>query len=325
MLTYLLKKIGRHTAKQPTLFAVVFVANLVFQLFANNLVFAHAAQSTAEKQTRQAETQFTVTVLGQSKNQGKSIILIPGLMSDARVWDTLVAELAPHYELHLVNVAGFADNAAVASPSLSALKAQLLAYITQHNLHKPAVIGHSLGGFMAFWLASSEPALIGPIVSVDGLPYIGPIFTGSNSTTVASMAAQAQQIKTMYANLSEEQLAAQSRFGLPRQASSGESQAKILAMLEHSHPATVADAIYTLLSTDLRQDMAKISSPVLLLGAAGGFTDNTQKVAAEHLYREQLQALPSAKLHMNTESRHFIMYDAPVWLNKQVVDFLEAN
>ncbi|NCT48981.1 MAG: alpha/beta hydrolase, partial [Paraglaciecola sp.] len=261
MFTFLLKKIGLHTAKQQTLFALVLVANLVFQLFANNLVFAQARQSSTEQQLGQAEAQFTVTVRGQ----GKPIILIPGLMSDARVWDSLVAELAPHYELHLLNVAGFADNAAVASPSMPALKKQLLAYIAEHNLDKPAVIGHSLGGFMAFWLASSEPALVGPIVSVDGLPYIGPIFTGSNSSTFATMAAQAQQIKGMYANLTEEQLAAQSRYGLPRQASSAESQAKIMAMLEHSNPATVADAVYTLLSTDLRQDIGNISSPVLLL------------------------------------------------------------
>jgi N-formylmaleamate deformylase len=325
MRIFLLRKIGLHTARQQALFAVVFVLNLVFQLFANNMVFAQEGQNALVKQPNQSEAQFTATVLGQAKNQGKSIILIPGLMSDARVWDTLVANLAPHFELHLINVAGFADNAAVAAPSMSALKTQLLAYIIEHNLHKPAVIGHSLGGFMAFWLASSEPALIGPIVSVDGLPYIGPIFTGSNSSTVATMAAQAQQIKTMYANLSEEQLAAQSRYGLPRQVSSKEAQAKIMAMLEHSNPATVADAVYTLLSTDLRQDIGKISSPVLLLGASGGFSDSAQQIAAEQLYREQLQALPNATLQMNTDSRHFIMYDAPVWLNKQIVDFLETN
>jgi pimeloyl-ACP methyl ester carboxylesterase len=40
-------------------------------------------------------------------------------------------------------------------------------------LHKPAVIGHSLDGFMSFWLSSNAPTKIGLIVPVDGLPFIG--------------------------------------------------------------------------------------------------------------------------------------------------------
>ena len=44
------------------------------------------------------------------------------------------------------------------------------------------------GGFLAFWLASSSADEIGPIISIDGLPFIGPVFTRDNSSTVASLA-----------------------------------------------------------------------------------------------------------------------------------------
>jgi pimeloyl-ACP methyl ester carboxylesterase len=83
--------------------------------------------------------------------------------------------------------------------------------------------------------------------------------------------------------------------------------------------------MYTLLSKDLRQDIASIKAPTLLLGASGGFTQMAQHAAVAQLYQEQLAALPSAKLKMNTQSRHFIMFDDPQWLNQQIIGFLEAS
>lgn len=296
-------------------FMAVFIVTLIFQALANGLVFG------ADNNDAQEPAQFTVTLRGQ----GKPVILIPGLMSDQRVWHALSAELSSKYQLHLINLAGFADTPAITEPSLDAVKQQLLAYIEENQLDKPVVIGHSLGGFMAFWLASSAPDSIGAVISVDGLPFIGPIFTQSNESTVESLAAQAMQIKGMYQAMTQQQLSMQGRYGLSRQATSTEAQNTVMTMIEHSDPATVGQALYTLLSNDLRQDIANIKAPTLLLGASGGFDDLAQHAAAEQLYQEQLAALPSAKLKMNTHSRHFIMFDDPQWLNKQVIAFLEAS
>jgi pimeloyl-ACP methyl ester carboxylesterase len=294
-------------------FVAVFIGTVLFQMAASGVLFA-AENMTSNKQ-------FVTEVSGS----GKPVILIPGLMSDSRVWDELVASLSSNYQVHKINIAGFADTAAITHPSMVDVKAQLLAYIQQQKLQKPAVIGHSLGGFMSFWLASSAPKEIGPIVSVDGLPFIGPIFTRSNDTTVDSLAGQAKQIRGMYAAMSQQQLSTQSRYGLSIQATSDESKARVMQMIDTSDPKTVAQAMYELMSVDLRQDIANITSPVLLLGASGGFSNDEQKAQVQRLYAEQLTALPSAQLLMNTTSRHFIMFDDPKWLEQQIVTFLGAN
>ncbi|MDP5029645.1 alpha/beta fold hydrolase [Paraglaciecola sp.] len=301
----------RRSFKFKLIFTTIFIASIVFQLLANGLVFAE----------ERSKNQFTVRVVGQ----GKPVILIPGLMSDARVWQGLSTALAKHYQLHLVNLAGFGKTPAIERPSLHDVKTQLLSYIEQNKLQNPAVIGHSLGGFMAFWLASSQPDSIGAVISIDGLPYIGPVFTHSNTSTVTSLAAQATQYRDMYQLMSQQQLSAQSRYGLAIQATSAEAQAKVMAMIATSDPTTVGEAIYTLLSTDLRQDIANIKAPTMLLGASGGFDNKAQQAAAEQLYQEQLAALPKAKLKMNTQSRHFIMFDDPQWLNAQIREFLGAT
>ena len=304
----MLKKIKSHSLC-TVLSVVVFTGSIVFQMLANG---AFAVENSS------ANEQFVTQVSGA----GKPVILIPGLMSDGRVWQDLANSLSTTYQVHVINIAGFATTPAIDKPSLIAVKQQLLDFIDTHKLHKPAVIGHSLGGFMSFWLASSAPTKIGPIISVDGLPFIGPVFTRSNSSTVESLAGQAQQISTMYNNMSQQQLIEQARYGLSIQASSDQAKAKVMDMVQTSDPKTVGQAIYSLMSHDLRQDIANITSPVLLLGASGGFSTDEQKSAMQTLYAQQLQALPKAQLMMNTHSRHFIMYDDPNWLEQQVLTFL---
>jgi pimeloyl-ACP methyl ester carboxylesterase len=293
-------------------FSAVFIATVIFQMAING-VFA--------KQRISEDKQFVAQVSGS----GKPVILIPGLMSDSRVWEELTRSLSKTYQVHAINIAGFAGTPAIDSPSLVLMKQQLMAYIQQHKLHKPAVIGHSLGGFMSFWMSSSAPTDIGPIISIDGLPFIGPVFTRTNATTVESLAGQAQQVKSMYNNMSQQQLIQQSSYGLSIQASSDEAKQQVMNMVKTSDTKTVGDAIYTLMRHDLRQDIANITSPVLLLGASGGFSTDEEKTAMQTLYAQQLQALPNAELRMNADSRHFIMLDAPKWLEEQVMNFLGAH
>lgn len=293
-------------------FSTIFFGTVVFQMAVNDAI---ASDTAAD------DRQFVTQVSGT----GKAVILIPGLMSDSQVWDQLAVTLSKTYQVHLINIAGFGRTPAVATPSLIGAKQQLLAYIDQQQLIKPGIIGHSLGGFMGFWLASVAPANIGPVISVDGLPFIGPVFTRTNQTTTQDLAAQAQQIKAMYKTMSQQQLSDQSRYSLSIQASSAASKEKVMAMVQSSDPKTVGQAIYTLMSHDLRQEIANITSAVLLLGASGGFSTDQQKTAIRTIYLEQLQALPSAELQMNSKARHFIMFDDPSWLEQQIVDFLGAH
>lgn len=264
---------------------------------------------------------FQVEVIGH----GQPILLIPGLMSDGRVFTELSTVLATQYQLHIINIAGFGSTPKVAIQSLQQVKQQLLTYIKNKQLNKPAIVGHSLGGFLAFWLASEKPNDIGPIISIDGLPFIGPVFTQSNSSTVADLAEQAKAINAFYNNMSSDQLVQQTRFGINRQASSQTSQDLIIKMASTSDPKTIGSAIYTLLSHDLRNTISNIQQPVLLIGAAGAFNDESAKIVAKEMYQQQLNALPKAQLIMNNQARHFIMLDQPKWLIEQIQQFLRAS
>ena len=138
---------------------------------------------------------FQVHVVGH----GPAIILIPGLMSDQRVWQNLVAALKPRYQLHLVSLAGFAGTAASASPvQLKQVNRELASYIQHQQLKRPILIGHSMGAFLAFQLASSYPTLAGKIIAIDGLPFLAPVYSRDSSTTATQMAPQAKMIQQYY-------------------------------------------------------------------------------------------------------------------------------
>ena len=260
-----------------------------------------------------AAPSFQVEVIGE----GKPVLLIPGLMSDSRIWQHTVSRLKSDYQLHLISLAGFAGTPAITGEFLPQVQQDLLIYIEQQQLVKPAVIGHSLGAFMAFALASSAPEQIGTVVAVDGLPYIAPIFSRNPATQVSDMQAQASQIKGYYQNMTAEQLTAGARQGLFIQARSAEHQQLVLEMASTSDSRTVGQAMYELLTTDLRPKVNAIQSKVWLLGASGALPA-AQQAAAEAIYQQQIATIANATLLMNTNSRHFMMLDEPEWFITQI-------
>lgn len=243
-------------------------------------------------------------------------------MSDASVFNDLTINLLSHYELHLVSIKGFASTPGGDDFSLSRLIDDLLSYIEKNNLQRPHILGHSIGGLTGFVLASYNQDKIGKLVSVDALPFIGPIFTRTNSTTVDMMLPQAQNIKAMFANLSSEQLAVQTQQGVFIQATSIHDQNVIIDMAKHSNPIAVSNAIYDVMTTDMRAPLIHSNTQILMLGASGGFTQQAQHEQASILYSQQFENVNNAELVMNTKVRHFMFFDDVKWVSQQVIRFL---
>ncbi|WP_333607907.1 alpha/beta fold hydrolase, partial [Arsukibacterium sp.] len=231
--------------------------------------------------------------------------------------------LAGDYQLHLISIAGFAGTPAISGELLPRVQRDLLQYIEQQQLNRPAIVGHSLGAFLAFSLASNAPDAIGTIIAVDGLPYLAPVFSRDARTTVAQVSPQAEYFKNLYQGMNAGQLADMARQGLQVQATTAEHQQQVLTMAAASDPASVGQALYELLTTDLRSQVHNIQSQVLLIGASGALQDDAQRIAATALYQQQIDTIAKATLKFNTDSRHFIMLDQPDWLSQRIAAALK--
>lgn len=253
---------------------------------------------------------------------GEPVILIPGLMSDGSVWQSTAKALSKNYQVLIVNVAGFGATPETEGTTARNIEQAIVDYIHQEKLHSPVVIGHSFGGFIALALTVNPQVAIKKTISVDGLPFIGPVFTRTNATTPEDLRPQALQIRNLYRQLNREQLLAQTQLGIAIQATSEEAQQNVLDLAAQSDPATVGQITHDLMVRDLRPLLAGDNTPILLLGASGAFTNQAEHAYAKSLYEEQLAQAPHARVIMNTESRHFIMFDDPTWLNNHITAFL---
>jgi pimeloyl-ACP methyl ester carboxylesterase len=240
---------------------------------------------------------FDVKVVGS----GPPMILIPGLSCDGSVWDATVAHYQATHQLHVLTLAGFGGaRGPIAEPFLATVRADLARYIREQKLDHPIIVGHSLGGFLAFWLAASEPDLTGPIVAVDGVPYLAALF--NPKATPEAMGAPAKAMHDQIAPLAPEAWAAESQKSLTAMITDPAEVARIQVGAAKSSPVAVANAVAEMLTTDLRPEVAKITVPVLLLQA--GSNDPTP-------YEAQVASIPKHRVLSFPKARHFIMLDAP--------------
>jgi pimeloyl-ACP methyl ester carboxylesterase len=266
-----------------------------------------------------AKPSFAVEVTGK----GKPIILIPGLSSSGAVWDGTVAHLKDHYQCHVLTLAGFAGQPSIPAPFLETVRNDLASYIRAHKLDHPVIIGHSLGGFLALWIGSHDPDLVGPLVIVDALPYLPAVY--NPKATAENMKGMAEQMRAGMAK-GGPAFEKQSETALKSMITSPENVALAMTWAKKTDPAAAGEGMYDMFTNDLRDDVSKIRVPVLVLGTWIAYRDNDQDTATrtqvEQNFQTQYKLLPNAKIVLADKSRHFIMLDDPQWLYTQLDQFL---
>lgn len=256
---------------------------------------------------------FKVEVTGQ----GAPVILIPGLASSGDVWQDTARHLCGPRQCHVLTLAGFAGQPPVEGALLPQVEQELSAYIAARKLDKPVIIGHSLGGFVGMRFAIDHPDQLSRLVIVDAVPALGAA-QGPDITPA--------QMKQIAAGARERILQAPTqRAVIETMATNPNDVDRIVGWSTQSHRPTVANAMYELLSTDLRADIARIQAPTLVLGTWVAYQAYAPRAAIEQNYRMQYARLPAAQIEMADTARHFIMYDDPAWLYDRIDRFLQRT
>jgi pimeloyl-ACP methyl ester carboxylesterase len=86
---------------------------------------------------------------------------------------------------------------------------------------------------------------------------------------------------------------------------------------------TTATALYELLTTDFRDELAEIETPVLVLGAwYAGKNYGMTEASVKKTFETQYQLAKNIKIELAPTAHHFIMWDNPEWFMEQVTPFL---
>ena len=267
----------------------------------------HAAQPTA----------FTVQVSGK----GKPMILIAGLASSGAVWDATVAHYAPNYKCYVLQLAGFAGAPAIQAPLIETVEKELAAYIDDQHLDHPTIVGHSLGGFVALKLAIDFPSKVGPLVIVDSLPALGA--AQMPDVTAEQLKANATRMRDGMLNSDDATRETSRRAAITGMVTDPKDIERVVEWGTKSDRKVVADAMYEIMATDLRQDVARIKTPTLVLGSWVAYKAYAPKAAFEATYKSQYAKLAGVQVALPDIGRHFIMYDDPQWTLARMDEFLK--
>ena len=259
---------------------------------------------------------FGVQVTGH----GRDVIFIPGLACAGSVWDGVIAHLGGKVTAHVLTLAGFAGQPAIAPPLLQTVHDQIGAYIRDHHLDHPIIVGHSLGGVMALWLAETEPNL-GGVIDVEGLPFL-PAVTDPTATA-ETMKAMAKQMHDQVAAASHADLVQLMKGSMASMVSSTQDLDRVMDGVAKSDGASVANAFEEMFTTDLRPNLAHITAPVLIIAA--GDSHGMPRDKLEALWHAQIDAIPHHELELVDHARHFVMLDQPDAFDKLVDAFLLAH
>lgn len=258
----------------------------------------------------QAQSAFNVQVIGK----GRPVLLFPGFACTGDVWQGITGELSKQYECHIFTFAGFGGVPPIGKPWLPKIKDSVISYVNAHKLQNATIIGHSLGGTLGLWLAAEEPAMFKKIIVVDALPCMGALMVpGYKSENMVYDNPYSQQIKAMDSTAFRETAKQQTAYMMLNK----EKKSQVVEWMMQADRSTYADGYVDLLKLDIRQDLAKIKAPVVILAAT-----SMGKAVVEKNYNEQFANLTGKTFYYAENAGHFIMYDQPEWFLSKITESL---
>ncbi|CAN5683950.1 alpha/beta hydrolase [soil metagenome] len=244
---------------------------------------------------------FTDKITGE----GRPVIFIPGLGCPGEVFDGIVEHLDGSVEAHVITLAGFAGHKAIKGPLAAAVRKDLIRYIRSHRLEKPILVGHSLGGFVAYWVAATAPELIGGVVVIDAGSSL-------NDNDVET----ARTLRNAWAQAGDDELVEQIHTAYSSMVTDPKKMQPYLEAIGESDRHAIGDAIYELVRTELRDQVDKITAQFLLVLADGSL---------QTIYKQMVKPIPHKQIVVLPNTKHFVWLDDPAGFAAQLDAFLKAH
>ena len=254
---------------------------------------------------------------------GRDIILIPGLSSSPEVWDGVVEHLGPGWRVHRIHIQGFAGapvEGNATGPVAAPVAEEIARYITENRLDHPAVVGHSMGGTIGLMLAARHPDLVGKLMVVDMVPFMGAMFTAPGAPPEA-VTAMADQVHAGMANAAPADYQARAAANVTGMINTEAKRAGPLHDAATSDQQVSSNAFRELIVTDLRPELAKITAPTEVLYVKFNDPRMTPEIT-DNIFRASFATLPGVTLKRIDDSAHFIMLDQPEAFDRELDAFL---
>ncbi len=258
-----------------------------------------------------AQQAFNVQVSGK----GQPVLLFPGFACTGDIWQETVQALAKQYECHVFTFAGFGGVAAIEKPWLPKIKDAVVAYVKDKQLKNAVIIGHSLGGTLGLWLAATEIDLFKKVIAVDALPCNGAVMMPNyKASDMVYDNPYSKQMLNMDSAVFRKSAVQQVSFMMLNKA----KQEMVVNWMMMADRETYVYGYIDLLKLDLREDIARIKIPVVVLAAT-----HPDKSMIEKTYNKQYERLDNKTFYYADKAAHFVMLDQPEWFVNKVKENIQ--
>lgn len=118
---------------------------------------------------------MSLTLNYKELGEGQPLVILHGLFGSSDNWMTVGRELSKNYHVYLVDMRNHGDSPHDASHNYAAMAEDVLHFMETHNLERPLIIGHSMGGKAAMNFATQHPDRFEKMVIVDIAPKAYPV------------------------------------------------------------------------------------------------------------------------------------------------------
>lgn len=265
------------------------------------ILLAHMLYAQQEPEAIQVEV----------RGQGKPVLLIPGFTVPGAGWEKVVSYLEPHYECHVITLAGFGDVPPIDFPWLPQVNEALQKYIQDKNLKNLSLIGHSLGGTLAIDIAARLPDRIAQLIIVDALPATGALYFPDFDPDALGYDSPYNKQQLAMTDTAFESMAGQMAQGMSLKP---EAQQRIKNWILEADRKTYVYGYTDYLKFDVQERLKDIHLPVTILAADRPYGEE----AVRQTYTKQYANLADYELEIASNAAHFVMYDQPEWFKSQL-------
>jgi pimeloyl-ACP methyl ester carboxylesterase len=253
------------------------------------------------------------------------MVLLHGFSAQARYWDGFAVHLRDAYHVYALDQRGHGDSEWASEYAPDAMPNDLAAFADQLGLERFTIVGHSMGGGVAFRYTAEHPERVERLIIEDSAlpsPERPPVFNPDNSVqrslakdTFEDEDAVVAHLMRQSPGVSEERI----RQVIPqwyRRLEDGRYTFKFDPALRRRLGAAADPEEHRRTATELRNRLAGFDRPVLLL--RGENSDILSVEAAE----DTVAAFPNATLITIPNAGHNIHTDNPRAFRAAVRDWL---
>ncbi len=250
----------------------------------------------------------TINMHYEVQGTGEPVVLIHDLGSSLADWERQVPVLSRHYKVVTLSLRGFGRSDRSRGPvGIDGLARDVVALMDHLDLPRAHVLGHGLGGAVAFQLATDHPRCVASLMVLNGLPCCELEYWRRHLMVVSRIGAGSGDGMGRIARYVASRL-----FPEPRQAA---LRRELYERQRANDRGCYLATLRALAGWSVMGRLHTVKVPVLILAADRDYSPLEEKLA-------HARPLPDVRFEVIENSRHGTPWDQPTALNRLVLDFV---